>query len=134
MTQNTLIVSITKCQNWRSFYALGEQLPRHGLFLGETLSGNRILCRIQDGQPCHENIFDDYLILGTPQESRIPDELKNQIVAFVAEHASDAQLASTPNRQQMLKLYGSPLTINGEHRIMAEQRIRAIGDFIEESV
>lgn len=133
MIAQQVILKIMKCYNWKALYALAEELLQCGLYLGSSTGGNRLLCRIANGQPQHKSIFDDYIILGGRDEyASILPELKNQIVTFVLEHSNDETLANQPNYQKFAAFYGKPIFVDKERSLAIEQHIRAISDVITE--
>lgn len=121
-----------KCDNYKTLYALEDELLKCGLAIVLTENGTRTLCRIENGRPVHHRVFDDYIFIESKEEFRpIPVHSLNTIINFIKEHASDNQLLpSVVSRIQQYCLYGKPIRIANENSVADDQNIIGISKLL----
>ena len=74
------------CADLSSLESMEEDFNNVGLTLQQTVSDKVILCRIENGKPCADVIFEDYMIIGYARECarRISKDTRDSLMIFVA--------------------------------------------------
>lgn len=125
------VISILKnCVTYRDLYSLSEEFYKNGLCLTHTNNGTRVLCAIENGDICTDNLFEDYIYIEGKENDLIPDRLREVITVFCDKRKSNNRLHDrTPSYHKNVSLYGKPLS---EKRMLEEQQIRYISTFIQD--
>ena len=113
MAIESLISKVKKCVDWRGFYKLSEEILDNGFALVTTVNGNHALCRIENGQPVHHAIYEDYIFIDSSLHSPISKEMRRSLIEFISTNAStntlnDASVSYFNN----VALYGKAVFIN----------------------
>ena len=120
-----LLYKIKNCGSYYMLYKLEEGFNSVGFTLQRTLKDHYILCRIVNGEPVTEEPMDDYIFLGSVDESTIevPNGNMDSIINFIIGSASEAaKLDEGPriNRNGFC-IYGRIMLVNEDiHKISQE--------------
>ena len=131
--QMDIVKYIRKCITWRDLYSLKESFLQHGLCIANTVNGNRVICVIKNGKMTADRLFDDYIFAEGRDNDYIPDKIIEMISEFVVENSSnESLLPNIKNYHINANFYGKPLIIVNEHKMLSEQQIKYISDFIQD--
>jgi hypothetical protein len=121
-----LLYKIGQCVDYQCFYALEEDFNKIGLTIQTTSRNRMILCKLQDGSPVTEKIIDDYIFVGSLDEStkELTDRTVEKICDFVRTNVG------TPGKVENiakvwrngLRMYQSAISIANEdiERVVGE--------------
>jgi len=128
-----IVQYINKCITWRDLYSLKESFLQHGLCIANTVNGNRAICVIKNGKMVADRLFDDYIFIEGRDNDYIPGKVIEMIIEFVEKNSSDELLLPFIKSYHInANFYGRPLRIVNEHKMLSEQRIKYISDFIQD--
>jgi hypothetical protein len=127
-----ILSRVKMCVDWRTFAALGPELPSIGLAMVETSGRGKVLCRLANGKPLAERILDDYIYLGEDTGLIAPQYLE-LITNFIRQRAGRAQPLEVPRGSSMVvqpKLYGKPIVTMAEGVVRQAQMIGYVANLL----
>lgn len=131
-TIKTLLSKLNHCDTYRDLYKLTENLEAAGLYITHTTNGNKVMCRVENGKPCTSKIFDDYIFIEGALDQKIDNQSKDIMKIFISYNAGTQRVVpGIPSYQDNYRLYGKPVRINEETKVMSEQHIHVISRLIE---
>ncbi len=131
-TVKDLLNKIEKCTTYRDIYKLDKLFESNGMAVATTINGNTILCRLEEGRPCADNLIDDYIFIEGKNDEKIDKNSREVLKYFVSANAGTQRTApSMPSYQDNYRLYGKPISIKSEPKKIEEQYIDLVSRLIE---
>lgn len=127
-----LLDKIRRCPSWKNLYALKNEFADAGLLIIVSENGNKVLCRIENGQPITDKVLDDFIFIQSKDEtSGIPRHMTETIIGFVHKNASANRIIDDmPSYKRYYSLYGSAIRIGNERSSIEEQIINSISNVL----
>ena len=122
---NNVIEKVNKCYNFDMLYSLEKELNSVGFALVSTNNGRMTLCRICEGTPCIDKLFDDYLLIGENdyKNKEISNDYKEVIIEFIKDKCSNEKLEpDIPSWQDTNLIYGNIVADNKDIRLLYKTR------------
>lgn len=119
---------VRQCIDFQSIYALEEDFNKVGLTVQTTSSNRVVLCKIVEGKPSAKQVIDDYIFIGSLDNSLIElsDRTAGKIVDFINNNRSGpSKIADVPRTwRNGLKMYEQSIAIvNEELEVAVEETL-----------
>ena len=124
-----LLANILKCHDSEALATFENHVNEVGLALVRAHSGGLLLCKVKNGRPVKNQLFEDYVPI--PFGS-LKEETKRHLVDFILRHKSEAVVLDKEDRTGISGLYGSSFHSTLRKESAEADLIDAIADFLEE--
>lgn len=128
-----LLNYLERCRTYRDVYALKSLFEQNGMVIMQSVSGTRALCKLKNGTPKCDRIFEDFIFIEGSDDKIITDKEIQIMIEFVS--SADPKEIARPEIKSYRKnhsLYGNVVAIFNEEKKKATQDIRIIGESIQD--
>lgn len=128
-----LLNSLERCRTYRDVYALKSLFEQNGMVIMRSVNGTRALCKLKNGTPKCDRIFEDFIFIEGSDDKVITDKEIHLMIEFVS--SADPSEIARPEIKSYKKnhsLYGKVVAIFNEEKKKARQDIRIISESIQD--
>ena len=125
----TLIRKLKYCVNPTSLLEFEDRFNDIGLTIQTNPSGRLFLCRIIDGRPACQTVFEDHIPI-CDQTDVFDDDVQRRIFEFIIEHAAKSEKLNEQNVGNF-GLYGSSMHDKIRSDDVGREIIAAIGEWLK---
>lgn len=119
-----LLYKISQCIDYQNLYALEEDFNKAGLSVQTTSRNRMILCRLVEGKIITERVIDDYIFIGSLDEStkELSESQIQKISDFVRNRSGDPSTVQNKARvwRNGLRMYDSVMVVNEDVNNIAD--------------
>lgn len=113
-----VLYKVSQCIDYQNLYALEEDFNKIGMTVQTTSKQRMILCKLQGGRPISEHVIDDYIFIGSIDDStkELSENTTQKISDFIRNKASHPDTVKNYARvwRNGLRMYENNISIVNE--------------------
>lgn len=111
-----VLYKVSQCIDYQNLYALEEDLNKIGMTVQTTSKNRMILCKLQGGRPISEHVIDDYIFIGSIEDStkELSENITQKISDFIRNKAGGPDIVKNCARawRNGLRMYENISIVN----------------------